>query len=515
MYLNQGEDSLALAYFDKSLQTATIDRYTEIQNYQELVRYYFENGSYIKTGQYLDRLLSFFDPSSTRYKQLSRQRENLSDVIIYEKTVKETDSILKITALSYSEQLDYFQAFIDQKLLLAKNELEAKEDRSRFQLLGRSSSSFYFYNSNLILQGKQNFLTRWGTRPNIDNWRSALAIENINQVDEVSVENVTLKPRIIQETPENFVASLPQSEEERDSIKRLNHRAYIQLGIIYKEKFKNYPLAEERLINLISLEPSDELKVKALYHLFRMASTQNAPLAAVYKSTLLEEYPETAFAQLISDPENFDNSQLITPKVLYKDILDLFQKQKFAEAREAIEPLMILASGSSIEPKAALLKAHINGRLNGVEAWKSALADVISTYSASEEAKNAKALTEEIEAFDNLKESGVVYKNYKWIFPFLSSETKQSKAFFEEIKATLQIVKQRWKVSLDTFNEEYVFVVVHGIRDPQEVKNIETEVGLEELIQRNTDNFVALASQYRTILKNKNWKTPKNERIRD
>jgi hypothetical protein len=70
-------------------------------------------------------------------------------------------------------------------------------------------------------------------------------------------------------------------------------------------------------------------------------------------------------------------------------------------------------------------------------------------------------------------------------------------------------------VSLDTFNEEYVFVVVHGIRDPQEVKNIETEVGLEELIQRNTDNFVALASQYRTILKNKNWKTPKNERIRD
>ena len=515
MYLNQGEDSLALAYFDKSLQTATIDRYTEIQNYQELVRYYFENGSYIKTGQYLDRLLSFFDPSSTRYKQLSRQRENLSDVIIYEKTVKETDSILKITALSYSEQLDYFQAFIDQKLLLAKNELEAKEDRSRFQLLGRSSSSFYFYNSNLILQGKQNFLTRWGTRPNIDNWRSALAIENINQVDKVSAENVTLKPRIIQETPENFVASLPQSEEERDSIKRLNHRAYIQLGIIYKEKFKNYPLAEERLINLISLEPADELKVKALYHLFRMASTQNAPLAAVYKSTLLEEYPETAFAQLISDPENFDNSQLITPKVLYKDILDLFQKQKFAEAREAIEPLMILASGSSIEPKAALLKAHINGRLNGVEAWKSALADVISTYSASEEAKNAKALTEEIEAFDNLKESGVVYKNYKWIFPFLSSETKQSKAFFEEIKATLQTVKQRWKVSLDTFNEEYVFVVVHGIRDPQEVKNIETEVGLEELIQRNTDNFVALASQYRTILKNKNWKTPKNERIRD
>lgn len=515
MYLNQGEDSLALAYFDKSLQAATVDSYTEIQNYQELVRYYFENGSYIETGQYLDRLLSFFDPSSTRYKQLSRQLENLSDVIIYEETVKETDSILKITALSDTEQLDYFQSFIDQKLLLAKNELEAKEDRSRFQLLGRSSSTFYFYNSNLILQGKQNYLARWGSRPNVDNWRSALAIENINQVDTASLENITLKPQIIKETPENFVASLPQSEEERDSIKSLNHRAYLQLGMIYKEKFKNYPLAEERLMHLISQEPADELKVQALYHLFRMASTQNDPLAAEYKSILLEEYPQTAFAQLISDPENFDNSELITPEALYKDILELFQKQQFTEAREAIEPLMILASGSSIEPKAALLKAHISGRLNGVEAWKLALADVTSAYSATEEAKNAKALIEEIEAYDDLKESGVVYKNYKWIFPFLSSEMKQSQDFFEEIKTSLQTVKQRWEVSLDPFNEEYIFVVVHGIRDPKEVKNIETNGGLVELIQRNSENFVALASQYRTILKNKNWKPHKDERIRD
>jgi hypothetical protein len=238
-------------------------------------------------------------------------------------------------------------------------------------------------------------------------------------------------------------------------------------------------------------------------------------LAAEYKSILLEEYPQTAFAQLISDPENFDNSELITPEALYKEILDLFQKQQFTKAREAIEPLMILASGSSIEPKAALLKAHISGRLNGVEAWKLALADLTTAYSATEEAKNAKALIEEIEAYDDLKESGVVYKNYKWIFPFLSSEMKQSQDFFEEIKTSLQTVKQRWEVSLDRFNEEYIFVVVHGIRDPQEVKNIETNGGLVELIQRNSENFVALASQYRTILKNKNWKTLKDERIRD
>jgi hypothetical protein len=228
----------------------------------------------------------------------------------------------------------------------------------------------------------------------------------------------------------------------------------------------------------------------------------------------LEDYSETPFAQLISDPENFDNSQLVTPEVLYKGVLKLYREQRLASALEEIEPLMILASGSSIEPKTALLKAHLDGRLKGVEAWKEALADVVANYSASEEAKNAKSLIEEIEANNDLKETGIVYKNYKWIFPFLSSETDRSAAFFDQLSAALKTLKKRWSVSLDQFSEEHTFVVVHGIRDPNQIERIKRNFGISELIIQNSDNFVALTSQYRTIIKNKNWKKLQNERIR-
>jgi len=33
-----------------------------------------------------------------------------------------------------------------------------------------------------------------------------------------------------------------------------------------------------------------------------------------------------------------------------------------------------------------------------------------------------------------LNESGAVYKNYKWIFPFLSTDEKESIAFYKEPK---------------------------------------------------------------------------------
>ncbi|MDB3862538.1 hypothetical protein N9313_03095 [Flavobacteriaceae bacterium] len=511
LYLEQGKDSLALVYFDESLKASSIDPYTEIQNYQDLVAFYFDNGFYVETGQYLDRLLPFFESSSTRYKQLKRQRDNLSDVILYEQTVKETDSILGILSLSKEAQLKYYKNYIEEKQLSAKKELEAASEKKKFQLLGRSEASFYFYNSNLILQGKQNYLAKWGDRPNVDNWRSAFAIENISQVDATEMADSKAPTQILQETPESFVGALPQTSVEQDSIRTLNHKAYLQLGMIYKEKFKNYSLAQERLEHLLSEQTADEIKVQVLYHLFRMGVETNSPKSEDYKTQLVEGYPETPFAQLISDPENFDNSQLITPELLYKEALNLYKQQRFRDALDKIKPLMIIASGSAIEPKTALLKAHINGRLNGIEAWKIALAEIALNYSVTEEAKHANTLLENIEANNNLEETGVVYKNYKWIFPFLSSEIARPKEFMDTLKEFLKTSKRRWTVSLDPFNEDYTFVVVHGIRDPKEIKNIEANSTISALVSGNSENFVALATQYRTLIKNKNWKTFRNE----
>ena len=59
------------------------------------------------------------------------------------------------------------------------------------------------------------------------------------------------------------------------------------------------------------------------------------------------------------------------------------------------------------------------------------------------------------------------------------------------------------------------FVVVHGIRGLKEIEIIARNEGLIPLLEKNKENFVALASQYRTVLKNKNWKTLKDERIRN
>lgn len=505
LYLQQNQDSTALVFFNKSLASPSLDTYTEIQNFQDLADFHFSKGAYLKSGSFLDKLLPLFDEKTTVYKKLKRKRDNLDEVIAYEKTVQDTDSILGLIALSKSAQLAYFENYIEEKQQKVGKKLQQENAQKRFQFLNRTKSSFYFYNPNQLLQGKQTYLANWGNRPNVDNWRSASAIINLSLEEENGELLKEGTASIIQETPESFIAELPKTEREKDSLILLNQKAYLQLGMIYKEKFNDFPLAQQRLQKVLSLDPTDEITVQALYHLYRMEEQEESTNADTYKQQLIANYPETPFARLLSDPENYDTTELITPETLYAKALDLFENQQLLKTLEALEELTVLASGSSIEPKINLLKAHTLGRLNGIAAWKVSLNEVATNFSAVEEGIRAKALLEEVEALNDLEETGVIYKNYKWVFPFTLAEKQNAQDFLKILEKEVKSHNRFWSVSLDTYNPDFVFVVVHGIRDPKEIENWKTQQKRYKSKAEQNDNFVTLASQYREYMKNKTW----------
>ena len=505
LYLQQNQDSTALVFFNKSLASPSLDTYTEIQNFQDLADFHFSKGAYLKSGSIVDKLLPLFDEKTTVYKKLKRKRDNLDEVIAYEKTVQDTDSILGLIALSKSAQLAYFENYIEEKQQKVGKKLQQENAQKRFQFLNRTKSSFYFYNPNQLLQGKQTYLANWGNRANVDNWRSASAIINLSLEEENGELLKEGTASIIQETPESFIAELPKTEREKDSLILLNQKAYLQLGMIYKEKFNDFPLAQQRLQKVLSLDPTDEIAVQALYHLYRMEEQEESTNADTYKQQLIANYPETPFARLLSDPENYDITELITPETLYAKALDLFENQQLLKTLEALEELTVLASGSSIEPKINLLKAHTLGRLNGIAAWKVSLNEVATNFSAVEEGIRAKARLEEVEALNDLEETGVIYKNYKWVFPFTLAEKQNAQDFLKTLEKEVKSHNRFWSVSLDTYNPDFVFVVVHGIRDPKEIENWKTQQKRYKSKAEQNDNFVTLASQYWEYMKNKTW----------
>ncbi len=509
LYLAHNNDSLGLNAFDQSLKSEALDIYTEINNIQILNDYFFRKGDYVKTGTYLDKLLTLYEENTSEHKKTKRQRENLSEVIIYENTIAQTDSLLSLMALTRQKQMDYFEEYINNKRREEEEKLMQETEKKKGSFFGKSKTAFYFYNSNLLIQGKQAYLSQWGNRPNIDNWRNSGTFQTVLENNTTVGKVETNRPTVFFETPQQLYEALPKTKREKDSILTVNQKAYLQLGLIYKEKFKNTELARLRLEHLNSQNLPEDIAVQALYHLYRLEEGENPEVAEQYKTNLIARYPKSPFAQLLSDPENFSNSEIITPETLYANILTLFQEQSFSEVLDKMESMKVLSSGTSIEPKVELLRAHTLGRLQGIEKWKEALTEVAESYGGVEEGRSAKALLEQMETWNDLEEQGPVYKNYKWVFPIAINEWNPDAPKLLAFKERITETRPRWSISFDLYNETIMFIVVHGIRDPKEVELWLDQNKNEAFELMSKQNFVALASQYRTYLKNKNWNSSK------
>ena len=162
LYFEQGKDSIGLSYLNRSLESVSLDPYTKMENLKFLSDYHFKKGNYLVSGGFLDKLLSLYEKNSTQYKRTDRKRENLNEVILYEKTAQNTDSIIKLAFLDKDEQLIYFENYINLKRQKEIQKLKESEESANSQSINRLKTSFYFYNPNQLLKGKQAFLTIWG-----------------------------------------------------------------------------------------------------------------------------------------------------------------------------------------------------------------------------------------------------------------------------------------------------------------------------------------------------------------
>ena len=104
----------------------------------------------------------------------------------------------------------------------------------------------FIYNPTLVAQGQQYFQATWGNRPNVDNWRDQAIVANTLNTESNTVAEAGVQPLVL-ETVDFYLNSIPKTAEEKDSLQDLNAQALLQLGMVYKEKFKNNALATLRL----------------------------------------------------------------------------------------------------------------------------------------------------------------------------------------------------------------------------------------------------------------------------
>ena len=506
--LSQKEDSLAIQLYNKSLQSPGVDPATRMANYRELADYYFENGVYLNTGAYLDSLLRVIPEKGRLKKTIQRERYGLDEVIELETIIRSTDSILTLTALSKEEQFEYYQQHIDRKKVKELAAIE-EEKKGLFSFNTNASNNFYFYNNRLLVSGRQAFLSSWGNRPNADNWNRLSTANQVTQ-NETDEEKQEDKTGFFIDTPSFFVDQLPTDSLAIEALEKDRKQAYLDVGILYKEKLNNPRLAFNRLTKVFTLDPTENQEVSALYHCFKLLEQSDTIAANGYKTRLLEKYPDSPFAQIVRDPANFSLAENQTPASVYERLYKAFEQQEFQKVLAEGESLKIVVSGTKLSPKVAYLQALATGRLQGEIALIDALQKVVELHPNSSEAQLAKEAIKQLDQEEQLKHKRLTLKSYKWVFSF-EEDALLLDLLAKQMQDAIKADQKAWKFTRDVYDESTNFIVVHTKEEqPNQAYFIEKWRQLADF-EKTTNNFVLLSAQYEQVQRLKTWETISNQ----
>ncbi|MDB2625124.1 tetratricopeptide repeat protein, partial [Flavobacteriaceae bacterium] len=274
--LEQERDSLneAVLNYNKSLRAKNGGAKQKTYSYEQLAKIYFKDLDYVTSGAYYDSILQVANNKNTlRIKRFERRAKNLSSLVKYEKNLQKNDSILTLAALPKEQLEQYFQEYIDK---IKKEDEELAQKKLNQISFGSSfggglqstkaKGKWYFYNTQSLGFGKSEFKRVWGSRPLEDNWRISdkSIIVNASNEDKDLVTNIK-NPRYEIST---YLETVPSSAKELDSLTFDRNTALFELGLIYKEQFKNPPKATRNLERLLVSNPDKELILPANYHLY-------------------------------------------------------------------------------------------------------------------------------------------------------------------------------------------------------------------------------------------------------
>ena len=401
-YRNSDSIEAAVMYYNKSIQAYTEDKVLQSVNYQTLAEINFDNAEYKIAGSYYDSTLTNLVENTRQWRRIKKKRENLDDVIKYEDIATLNDSILKITSMSEAQQLAFFTEYTSKlkaKAIadslanvkaeegIANNEFYKKSNKGE---AAQPGGKFYFYNSSTVSYGKQEFRKIWGERKLEDNWRISSKQSTLDNIDDVAAaENIPIAENEKFKV-ETYISRIPTEQVVIDSIAKDRNFAYYQLGLIYKEKFKEYNLAANRLEKLLTYNPEERLILPSKYNLHKIyGELNNEALATKYKDDILTNHSDSRYAEILRNPNTTLATDESSPEFKYNKLYKEFEASKYQLVIDTCDEYITTYNGNDIVPKLELLKATALGRQQGYEVYKKSLNFIALNYPNSDEGKQA------------------------------------------------------------------------------------------------------------------------------
>ena len=377
IYLSQKDTTNAISAYEKGNAKATRSGIEKGVLLLRLGDLYWDREQYSDAKRCYGSAIGMLDKERKDYKQLSDRSKVLDELVPYTDAVHLQDSLQTLATMSEKDRnaaidrvIDALkqkereerrqQAEQDAASTIAKNGGDNTGNRNNNNNTSSSTNSnsnsqgvWYFYNPMAVAQGKANFEKLWGRRENVDDWqrvnKTVVAMggqdtgemtddqrDSIARAEE-HADSIAAIADSAQNDPhkrEYYLAQIPFTPEQLEASNKLLEEGLYNSGVIFKDKLNNLPKSEKALRRLSDNYPDFEKMADAYYHLFLLYSLKGeTAIADTYVDKLRQQYPQSPWTTLLTDPYFRENSQFgeHIEDSIYAATYEAFKADRYSE----------------------------------------------------------------------------------------------------------------------------------------------------------------------------------------
>ena len=429
VYLAQRDTAKAIAHYEKGAEESTRGGVEKGILLLQLGQIYWERADYVDAQRCYGEAIGLIDKEHKQYDLVNLRSTILDELVEHTVAIDLQDSLQHLATLPEEqlyEVIDHIIAEVirqeeeaqkaeEEAALMAQREdmlsaAQAKGPQMNTPQMNTGDKSWYFYNEQLVAQGKKDFQQKWGRRKLEDNWRrankSVLAEEDFEGVNYDEEEDSELSDSTMTESPslggvgeasdtlvtdphdrKYYLQQIPFTEEQLAESNEILQEALFNAGVIYKDKLEDFTLAENTFGRLSTQFPDFERTDEVYYNLFLMYSRwQRWDDAERCRARLTELFPTSDYTLTINDPD-FMTSAIHGKHIedsLYAATYTAYMEGFFGEVQENAALSGEKYPLGAHRPKFMFLNAMSNLQQGDQTSFLEELKEIVSKYPENE-----------------------------------------------------------------------------------------------------------------------------------
>ncbi len=354
MELERNDRKAARLFFKKCIEHSTVAGNSRDRAFLKLGWIFMEEKLYPLAKSAYDSVNTNNPQIADSLKVLLDRNQALNHIVPQIRIIERQDSLQRIAAMSPGDRDAYIKKMLrnDRKQKgLAEEEASMGSggygfvsNVSNADMFGNGTAGdWYFYNPGVKSKGYNDFKSKWGNRPNVDNWlaqslvnRQVTGLVSGNSLPEANGAETTARASAVKQiTAEALLEPLPLTPEKMKKSRDSVENALFTLGRALQDYLPDYQSAINRYDSLLLHYPESRFYQETLYNeYFCYLRLNDSSNALRILSVMKEKFPASRYLALIKKPPVGTSDKEIRSEAThaYETVYDHLIEGKFDQA---------------------------------------------------------------------------------------------------------------------------------------------------------------------------------------